>query len=137
MKVIVCLDDRLGMTFGGRRQSRDRVLCEDIVNDLEIGHRLLMCEYSKLLFEHNTDRILVCDEFLDLAEMGDVCFVENKALKPYIDKIDGLVIYHWNRHYPSDTGFDIDLEAEGFRLFQSFEFEGSSHEKITKEIYVR
>ena len=137
MKAIVCLDDRGGMTFGGRRQSRDRALCEDIVRDLDIGQRLLMCEYSKNLFESYAERVNVCDGFLDLAQSSDVCFVENKALLPYIDKIDSLVIYRWNRHYPSDTCFDLDLEASGFGLVSSCEFVGSSHEKITKEIYVR
>lgn len=137
MRVIVCLDDRLGMTFGGRRQSRDRVLVADLCRDLSEGERLLASEYSRILFDGMEARLTFCEDFLDIAEKGDTCFVENRALAPYLDRIDCLVIYRWNRHYPSDIRFDIDPSTEGFKLTDTYEFAGSSHEKITKEIYVR
>ena len=125
------------MTFGGRRQSRDRVLVADLCRDISEGERLLASEYSKILFEGVEVCPLLCEDFLDRAGERDICFVENRALLPYIDRIDGLVIYRWNRHYPSDMTFDIDPDAEGFRLVEKYEFVGSSHEKITKEIYER
>ena len=31
MKIIVCLDDNSGMMFNRRRQSRDRVVIDDII----------------------------------------------------------------------------------------------------------
>ena len=31
MNLIVCLDDKNGMAFNGRRQSRDRLLTEDLL----------------------------------------------------------------------------------------------------------
>ena len=34
MKIIVCLDDYGGMLFNSRRQSRDRMLIDDIMMDL-------------------------------------------------------------------------------------------------------
>ena len=46
MKAIVCLDDNEGMTFAGRRQSRDRVVCADILF-LTRGKKLFMNAYSR------------------------------------------------------------------------------------------
>lgn len=138
MTVIVCLDEKLGMTFNRRRQSRDRVLCDDVLRDVaKKNSRLLMAEYSKMLFERTDVPIICRDDFLDLAEESDTCFVENRALLPYAYKIDTLIIYRWNRHYPSDTAFDLDIKNEGFSLVSAEDFQGSSHEKITKEIYVK
>lgn len=136
MNVVVCLDDRLGMTFNGRRQSRDRVLCEDVIKDAA-GGTLLMAEFSKNLFLPMDAPFICAEDFLDMAKEGDTCFVENRPLSSYADKIERLVIYRWNRHYPSDMTFDIIPEGEGFRLVETKEFAGSSHEKITKEIYVK
>ena len=136
MKVIVCLDDKRGMLFNERRQSRDRVLNADVVKMTE-GTKLLVAPYSKMLFE-DICASLICDEgFLDLAKNGDFCFVENRALSGYVDKIEEVVIYWWNRRYPTDMFFDLDLEKLGFRRVSMTEFEGSSHEKITKEIFAR
>ena len=39
MKMIVCLDDRNGVSFNNRRQSRDRVVIQDILT-LTRGHGL-------------------------------------------------------------------------------------------------
>ena len=136
MKVIVCLDDKRGMLFNERRQSRDRVLNADVAKMTE-GCRLLVAPYSKMLFE-DICPTLVCDEgFLDIAEDEDFCFVENRALSIYVDKIEQVVIYWWNRRYPTDLFFDLDLEEYGFKRIFVTEFEGSSHEKITKEIFAR
>ena len=40
MRVIVCLDDRNGMLFNRRRQSRDRRVVEDILR--ELGEKRLL-----------------------------------------------------------------------------------------------
>ena len=46
-----------------------------------------------------------------------------------------VVLYHWNRTYPSDRRFPLPLA--GWTLARREEFSGSSHEKITKEVYRR
>ena len=48
MNLIVCLDDRNGMMFNGRRQSRDRADIEDILRDC--AGRLCIEGYSEPLF---------------------------------------------------------------------------------------
>ena len=137
MNVIVCLDDRCGMAFNGRRQSRDRCVYEDIVKDIASDGRLFISEYSRALFADMDVSVVCSDRFLDMASDGDVCFVEDRVLLPYIEKIEKITVYKWNRHYPSDKTFDIVPEENGFRLISTEDFEGNSHEKITKEIYVR
>lgn len=136
MKLIVCLDDNGGMMFNNRRQSRDRILIEDIIR-MTNGSRLYIAEYSKILFEGNDANILIDDCMLDVACEGDFCFVENKPLSDRANEAEEIIIYRWNRRYPYDLVFDVDLEKEGFALIASYEFAGYSHEKITKEIYRR
>ena len=53
------------------------------------------------------------------------------------DKINTLIIYKWNRIYPADLHFDINVNDVSWELIDSEEFNGSSHEKITREIYRR
>ena len=65
------------------------------------------------------------------------CLVEDKLLNNYINKINNIIIYKWNRIYPSDLYFDINLISNSWELLETKEFEGSSHEKITRIIYRR
>ena len=134
MTIIVCVDDRGGMTFGGKRVSRDRAVYSDIAKMFP-GKPIYMAEYSRSLFASSGAPITVSDSFLDMAGQGDICFVENRSLKKYVDKIESLIIYKWNRTYPFDTTFDIDIVNTSLRLTSAEEFSGNSHEKITKEIY--
>lgn len=135
MKIIVCVDDNNGMMFNNRRQSRDRVLIRDVVENLD-GGNLLMTPYSENLFaDSGVDAFFMSEYVLDEADPEDYCFIENKALKPYADQIDELIIYRWNRTYPADMHLDIDPEVLSLKLVSTTEFAGSSHKKITKELY--
>ena len=135
MKIIVCVDDNNGMMFNKRRQSRDRVLIQDIIANLD-GSNLLIAPYSEKLFEDSDiDAFFISDFILDEAAPDDFCFIENIALNKYASKINELIIYHWNRKYPADTYLDIDPTSLGMKLITTTEFVGSSHDKITKELY--
>lgn len=134
MKVIVCLDERLGMMFNNRRQSRDSVLISDVVSDLN-GEKLYISPYSEKLFDGLDVKLKIKDEPLKAAKRGSVCFIENCSLAEYKKEIDEVVIYRWNRHYPGDFYFDLNME--GYTLKSMTEFAGSSHEKITKEVYTK
>ena len=135
IKVAVCVDDKQGMLFFGKRQSRDRVLIEELIEYAE-GKKILINSFSKLLFP-NDDTVKVCETPLAEAQCGDICFIENLPLMPFIDKIGTLIIYRWNRNYPTDKKLDVNVAANGFKLVSIKEFAGSSHDKITKEIYER
>ncbi|MEI3335975.1 MAG: ribonuclease Z [Clostridium sp.] len=137
MNIIVCLDDNNGMMFNKRRQSQDKLLRASI-KELVKGKTLFMNEYSyKLYKDINNENIIVSENYLDECENDNFCLVENKPLNNYIEKIDNIIIYKWNRIYPSDLYFDIDIKNGQWKLIETEEFQGSSHEKITKEIYRR
>lgn len=132
MYVIVCLDDRGGMLFNHRRQSRDRVVQEKILT-LCAGKKLWMNHGSAQLFPENVSEINVDDRFLQEAGPGDFCFVETEALLPWEKWIEGLYVFRWNRVYPADVSLDLPLE--NWHLHTAEEFPGFSHEKITLEVY--
>ena len=132
MKLIVCLSDGGGMMFNHRRQSRDRVLIADMTRHTQ-NASLLVSPYSAPLFDESTPHLRVVPDPLAIAKCDDYCFLEDTPLPPTLDAIDELIIYRWNRRYPSDVCFTCDTAA--FTLAKSCEFAGSSHDKITKEIW--
>ena len=134
MKVILCLDDRGGMMFNHRRQSRDREVIGNILDMVGDGV-LWMAPYSRMLFSESVAALRVEENFLNLAEASDFCFVEDRALLPYGDRIEEMILYRWNRRYPYDMKLDMEPLSNGFSLQNTTEFAGFSHEKITKEIY--
>ena len=133
MVTAVCIDDRNGMTLFGKRQSRDREIVRDFVRLCrKKGGRVLIAPFSSVLFTRY--KVITDDNLLENAGKKDFCFIENKDILPYAEKIEKLVVYKWNRDYPSDVQFTM---PEGFVLSQSVDFEGYSHEKITRLIYVK
>ena len=131
MIVIACVDDKMGMMFNNRRQSRDRVLINRI-EALTVSSVLWMSSYSQQLFPQTNAEI--SDTFMEKAANGEYCFVENACLTSYENEIEKIILFKWNRRYPADKFFDIDL-SKGWKLISVNEFAGSSHEKITMEVY--
>ena len=134
MFIIVCLDTTGGILFNNRRQSRDSVIVKDIVS--MAGEKLYMSEYSKKLFK-DYDNITVGGEFPFTEEEGAYCFAECEITQEAVDKAEGFVIYRWNKLYPQDVSFNISLSKNGFKLESTTDFKGTSHEKITKEVWKR
>lgn len=132
MNVIVCIDDNFGMMFNHRRQSRDRVVIEDMIKNLS-SKKIHMNSYSASLFLKYKDYIEVDENFMDNPANDDFYFIENVALLDYKEQIDTIILYRWNRNYPDDFYFDLPLDE--YDLIYKTEFVGYSHEKITKEIY--
>ena len=130
--IAVCVDGRNGMLFNGRRQSQDMAQREDLLEFCG-ERRLWLSPYSAPLFP--AERVQAAEDFLDQAEEGEICFVEDRPLAEEADRIEAAVLYHWNRAYPADVHLDLDLTA--FELTERSEFAGNSHEKITREIYRR
>lgn len=135
MIVILTVDDSNGMMFNKRRQSQDRALREKILS-LTAGRKLWMNAYSYRQFENMGGKhIIEAEGFLELAKLGDYCFVENVSVKPYEEKIEKMILFRWNRKYPGDFFLDIDLSEKPWKLKQTDKFSGSSHENITMEVY--
>lgn len=127
MTLIVCLDDKNGMLFGTKRQSRDSVLIQRIIH-LTQGKKLVLSPYSATLFQEKKD-LVITDDPAALAGGDDFLFVENTPLPE--NGFDTLLIYRWNRHYPATRFFT--LTTEGFTLKETTEFQGTSHDCITEE----
>lgn len=132
MKIVVCLDDNNGLLFNNRRQSSDKEVIKDIIQTAK--GKLFINTFSKKLFM-DFPCVIVDDLFLYNARQEDYCFVENLSIKNYEDRINEIIIYYWNRSYPADMFFDIDLSQFTLVLFN--EFVGNAHEKITKEVYIK
>ena len=133
MNVIVCVDDRLGMLFNKRRPSQDQVLRERLMR-LCGGRPLFMNAYSAKQFaSFPPEKFAVSEQVLSQAGEDDWCFAEDQHLLPWAAHIRQLVLCRWNRSYPGD--FFLDLPLDGMHLVSAEEFPGSSHEKITLEVY--
>ena len=130
MNIIACVDDNKGQLFNGRRQSRDSQVISKIFEITE-GKNLLINGFSKKLFE---EKVIVREDFLDSASEDDFCFVENILVSQYIHKINKVYLFKWNRKYPSDFTFDLELDGN-FQLINVEEFQGNSHDLITLEIW--
>lgn len=122
--------------FNNRRLSRDSVLCDRLLE--ESGGSLRVGPGSAGLFGDGVHAVrpgvYVGDDWLSGAGAGDTCFVEDPAdlagLRP-----DGVLVFRWNRTYPYDK-MAPDWLLDGMYLERSEEFRGSSHDKITMEVFV-
>lgn len=133
LTIAVVLDKKEGMMIFGKRQSRDRVMIAEFVDSM--GDKpIFISPFSKVIFEPHENVNIVENPFLESID-GGACFIENFALTPYLDMIETLIIYRWNELYPSDVKFDVEVDEAGFDLDSVYEFSGSSHDRITKEIY--
>ena len=130
MKLIVCLDDKNGMLFMKKRQSRDRLLIEDI-GKCTAGETVLMESYSLPLFDGSGIPCRASDTPLTDAIPGGVFFNERFRVSPHKDSIDTVILYRWNRHYPAD----LSWETIPGQLISREDFPGKSHETITREVY--
>lgn len=134
MIICVALDDKNGMMFNKRRQSKDKVLREYLLSECN-GATLWMNEYTAGQFEEGIpENVVVDNDFMDKAGEDDYCFIENTSVKEYSNKINKIICFKWNKVYPADVYFDIQLN-DGWTLQSSIIFEGSSHKEITKEIW--
>ncbi len=135
MILIAAVDRRGGLLFNHRRQSQDSVLREKILEQSR-GSRLWMNAYSAKQFS-DTEEILVDEDFLKKAGPGEYCFAEDQSCAPVLDRIEAVILFCWNRDYPADFFFDLDLRDGMWTLSGTERFAGSSHEEITKEVYQR
>ena len=127
MTLILCVDDRGGLLFNRRRQSQDRLVRQDM---------LRLCGEQPLAVSPYTARQFSPEDHLKVTqEPGeeDIFFLEDLPPRPFLERAEKLVLYHWNRVYPGDV--HIVLPPQGWRLEEQVEFPGYSHEKITREVY--
>ena len=129
MTLYICLDDRNGLQFNRRRQSRDSALLEDIRSQLT-GNLLIDAFSEKLMQQAEIPYVLP-------PESAEDFFAEDVPSEEILARTTKIVLYRWNRHYPSDVRWEPDLSSMGFVLTETSEFPGTSHEKITREVYAK
>ena len=128
MIAILCLDQRNGLYFNERRQSKDRYVIRDIVRN--VGDKTLhINKYSEELFEKTNINLKISDDYFDDAKKGDFCFIENQIVD--LKDTEKIVVYRWDKSYPTD--YKVSLNR--FKLISTLEFQGYSHDKIVKEVY--
>ena len=134
MILMACVDGRNGMAFNCRRQSRDRAVRADLL--AEVGEACLWVSgaTARQFPAEEQSRLCVDESFLEKAGPGEPCFVEDRSVAPFAGRVERVVLYRWGRAYPADLYWDLSLE--GWTLARREEFPGSSHEIITKEVYI-
>ena len=131
MHLILCVDDRDGLSFCGRRLSRDSRVTEHILSTTR-EHNLWSHPYSANLFPEGA--VIADAQFQTKAGQGDYCFLEITPLLSTYENLESVILYHWNRSYPSTVKFDRKI-LESLHLTHTEEFSGNSHEWITVERY--
>lgn len=86
-----------------------------------------MSAYSAKLFT-DYDNVIIKEPHKDL-----IYFFESSIINNYLDDIEELIIYYWNRDYPYDEIFTFDESK--FELRKEYDFKGNSHDKISCRIY--
>ena len=136
MKLIVCIDDNNGMAFHSRRQSSDRKVLLKI-EELVKSKKVWVHPYSQRLLGNIDADICVDSHFLEVASGEDFCFAEVTDVTTCFSKMDEIVIFRWNRKYPADLHFPMQLLSECWKMTSSFTFTGNSHTEITQETYLK
>ena len=134
MILVVCIDEKGGMLFNHRRQSQDRLLRADLLEEAA-GAAVWMNAYSAGQFADLPENIRVAEDFYLQAGEGEFCFFENVDPVPWLNRAEKVLIYHWNRRYPSDRP-RFPQPLVGWSVTRREDFPGASHECITKEVLV-
>ncbi len=142
MKLILCLDEKNGISFNNRRQSRDCCIISDIckmLTDTGDGNFdppfLYISPSSKVLFEDSEIILKICDDPVKDCPRDGTCFLECPVSEDQIPLIHQLVIYRWQCSYPADKYFSFP--EEGFEMAYDKTIQGYSHETIIKEVYIK
>ena len=122
--LVVKVENRMGISFNNRPCSNDECI-EQHLNDVisECTPRRFYArskDEMDLLIAENSCGVFVSDIF---------------DPSPCLDYFDGIILYGWNRDYPSDIKFTSDLSE--FTCVSIQDFAGKSHEKITESVYLR
>lgn len=128
MILLICIDDKDGMMFARRRQSKDGVLRRRMLSLSE--EKLFVSPYSAKQFEETG--FVTADNPAKAAGQGEYAFIEDTPLPR--EDVERIILYRWNRRYPGDRFFDRSL-LDGRKKISETDFAGSSHEKITEEIW--
>lgn len=132
MILISCVENALGLRFNHRRCSRDRAVCGRILE--RAGNALWLAESSAGLFREFPGAELHIVSDLSQAPEGAYCFWEFPAPEAEPER---LLLYFWNRDYPSDEVFVFPGGEASWHLLEETDMEGTSHPQVTERLYGR
>lgn len=133
MTLFLTVDNDFGVAFNRRRQSRDSAVVGDIASSA-CGD-IITTAYSAKLFG-DMPQVLVTDDIFQPKADGFV-FCECADAAEHFDIFDTIVLYKWNRDYPHDVILSKTPVQCGFALESTAEFVGTSHDNITKEVWIK
>lgn len=137
MKLIVCLSNDAGMMFNNRRQSRDSALIERLI-EIVGTHKIYAEAYSKTLFKDcSLNNSIFFNKDIDWSTIdeSDYVFVEDPELFKNAPIFDQVIVCWWNREYPSDKFFRINMAS--YESVKTETLVGRSHNEIEIEYYVK
>lgn len=137
MKLIVCLENNNGVIFNKRRVSSDRKVTQRVI-ELTWGKKLWISYYTQELFvdkDIKSTLIVISNSIFKKAGENDYVWIEN-IMPKNLDDCSELIVFRWNRDYPSDLKFDFDF-SDSFELSSAKIIKGNSHDEITEEHYTR
>lgn len=105
---------------------------KEVVSDFEKEETIgVVYETDKTEVEINDDNLRCKNDKTD----EEFCFIEKieHLNKINWNKVDEMILYRWDKKYPADCSFYVDNDK--FRLNNILEFQGYSHDKITREVY--
>ena len=91
---------------------------------------------AKMLEEYGFHGYVETTEPDQIAEEDAWYFCEFGEYEVLWPKVTEILLYQWNRRYPSNVAFDMQL-LEDYEKTEETEFQGSSHDKITKIRYCK
>jgi hypothetical protein len=142
MRLVYILDQKNGLLFNKRRQSKDSILIDNViqkVNEVE-NATLWLSDYSRELFVDSGLELKDINE-LSLAEASDkdFIFIEDVSvdIQDVLENTESnhyLYLYKWNKVYPADRRLDVTEDYfNHFEVLSTETFEGNSHEEIYLE----
>ena len=134
MVLAICIDDDNGLMFNNRRVSSDKAVIEDLVR-LGDPQIITISTCSAMLFRDYQDRVEVKEDVFESA--SGFCFAEDGDFLSVLESVKKLIVYKWNRRYPSDRKFPLDAYRSRMTLESTKDIEGHSHPCITREVYIR
>ena len=136
MKVIICIDERGGVRFHDRRVSQDVAQRRDVI--ARYGKDgLLMRKETAALYAGETDALHVVDDWEQGLGQDGWWVCEDTAFLRWEEQLEEVILYRWNRRYPSDEVLRLCLSLPLWRCVAVYDLPGKSHARIDVEHYVK
>ena len=140
MTLIVCVDPRGGISFNGRRQTRDRAIMADILAGREINIFPGSEKYVRSVAEGIVG-ITEINVLEDGALPNDgIVFVERGATEFFercLDLADEVIVYQWENTYLYTQQFPDVGKRPDFIVSSVSVLQGSTHPNVTKTTYIK